>query len=154
MSSLTIPGSRPTGPPSSLQPWRKSKLVCRLLSGHFLCQITERGLVIALRALQMDHQVLRRHIEMMESTEITPAVQTTIDNPWIWFRDSVHCFLWFLVLVSFKFYNSLLQGHLLLFGPSGQGPNYYNLKMPLCLVPLLLPLLFIILVAGFQENLP
>ncbi|KAJ6622048.1 hypothetical protein B0H10DRAFT_2015099 [Mycena sp. CBHHK59/15] len=69
------------------------------------------ALVIALQALQMDHQALqmdhqdlRRRMEMMES------IQATIDNTWIWFRDSVHCFLWFLVLVSFN----------------GRGPNYYN----------------------------
>ncbi|KAJ6626560.1 hypothetical protein B0H10DRAFT_1998786, partial [Mycena sp. CBHHK59/15] len=67
-------------------------------------QMDHQALQMDHQALQMDHQDLRRRMEMMES------IQATIDNTWIWFRDSVHCFLWFLVLW---------------FGPSGRGPNYY-----------------------------
>ncbi|KAJ7686047.1 hypothetical protein B0H14DRAFT_2654517 [Mycena olivaceomarginata] len=52
----------------------------------------------ALRTLQIEHQDLRWRMERIESTRIPPAFQAMIANTLIWCRDSVHCFLWFLLL--------------------------------------------------------
>jgi hypothetical protein len=84
--------------------------------------------VIALRALEIDYEDLRRRIEgsqedlrrrversqedLRRRVENSPvlAIAIQIDNAWMWLRNTLHCFFWFVFLVNFKFY-SLVQAH-------------------------------------------